>query len=367
MYLHIFGSMGMATYCYGIPVYLCQERTVYCYKRIVQLLILLFCGLLICSPVHAKSKYLFKVATIAPQGSIWTKRFRDFVAEVDEKSKGEVEFKVYPGGIMGDDRAIFRKMRVGQLHGGGFTMTGIGAVVPEFSVMGIPFLFRSYEEVDHVRNGLLPAFRKAFAEKGLELVAMTEVGFVYSMSTTPIATLDELKKTKTWAPEGDLLSIVYLKTLGITPLPLAIPDVLTSLQTGMVETVFNSLYGSIVLQWFTKTKYISDIPFGYAYGGFLLDRNKFAGLPEPYQLMIRETAQKHFSLLISDTRKSNSDSRQVLQDNGISLVIPEPATVKVLHSKRDETMQRFQSIAFSSKIYQATMKLLDEYRNQPHK
>lgn len=335
-------------------------------KRIVQLLILLFCGLFICSPVHGKAKYLFKVATIAPEGSIWTKRFRDFVEEVDEKSHGEVGFKVYSGGIMGDDRAMYRKMRVGQLHGGGFTMTGIGTVVPDFRVMGIPFLFRSYGEVDHVQNGLLPLFRKAFAKKGLELVAMTEVGFVYSMSTAPISTLDELKETKTWAPEGDPLSIVFLQNLGITPLPLAIPDVLTSLQTGLVETVFNSLYGNIVLQWFTKTNYISDIPFGYAYGGFFLDRKKFTRLPEPYQVMIREIAQKHFTLLIGDTRKSNSDSRQVLQDNGIIMVMPDPTHVKVLHSKREETVQQLNGIAFSPQIYQAAMKLLDEYRNQRH-
>lgn len=334
-------------------------------KRTVQLFILLFCTLLICSPVHAKAKYLFKVATIAPEGSIWTKRFRDFVAEVEEKSNGEVGFKVYPGGIMGDDRAMYRKIRVGQLHGGGFTMTGIGAVVPEFRIMGIPFLFRSYEEVDHVRKGLLPSFRKAFAAKGLELVAMTEVGFVYSMSTRPITTLDELKKTKIWAPEGDPLSTAYLQTLGITPLPLAIPDVLTSLQTGMLETVFNSLYGTIVLQWFTKTKYISDIPFGYAYGGFLLDRKKFSRLPAPHQQLIREIAKKHFTLLITDTRKSNKDSRKVLQNNGISLIAPEAATVELLQSKRDETVQRIRGVAFSSQIYQTATKLLDEYRNQP--
>ncbi|BCO09909.1 sialic acid-binding periplasmic protein SiaP [Desulfolithobacter dissulfuricans] len=339
----------------------------YCCKRNFQLLAFLFCALLICSQAQARTKYLFKVATIAPEGSIWTKRFHDFAAEVEEKSNGEVGFKVYPGGIMGDDRAMYRKMRIGQLHGGGFTMTGIGTVVPDFRVMGIPFLFRSYEEVDHVMEGLWPFFSKAFAAKGLELIAMTEVGFVYSMSISPVSTLSELKKSKIWAPEGDPVSIAYLETLGITPLPLGIPDVLTSLQTGMVETVFNSLYGAIVLQWFTKTKYISDIPFAYAYGCLLLDRKRFARLPESYRSMIKETARKHFSLLITDTRKSNSDSRQVLQDNGISMVLPDPGDVEDLRNMREETVQRVQGTAFSPQIYKTTMKLLDDYRNQAYK
>ena len=92
--------------------------------------------------VHAgRSKYTFKVASLAPEGSVWAKRFRDFTNEVTEKSGGEISFKIYAGGVMGDDRAMYRKMRVGQINGGGFTMTGISEVVPDFRVLGIPFLF----------------------------------------------------------------------------------------------------------------------------------------------------------------------------------------------------------------------------------
>lgn len=332
--------------------------------QIIVLLLLCFC---ICSPVQAKSKYLFKVATIAPEGSIWIKRFRNFAEEVNKKTQGEVEFKVYAGGIMGDDRAMYRKIRIGQLQGGGFTMTGIGSVVPDFRVMGIPFLFHSYEEVDHVAEGLWPLFGKAFTDNGLELIAMTEVGFVYSMSTSPVATIDELKKSKVWAPEDDPISIAYLETLGITPLPLAIPDVLTSLQTGMVETVFNSLYGAIVLQWFTKARYISDIPFGYAYGCLLLDRKKFTRLSDSYQSMVRESAKKHFGLLVTDTRNSNKEAREVLQDNGVSMVAPDRNDVEALNSMRDQTVRRMQGKAFSPQIYTTTIQLLNEYRNQAHK
>ena len=165
----------------------------------------------------ATPKYLFKVASIAPDGSVWAKRFQDFADEVEKKSNGEVGFKVYLGGVMGDDTAMYRKMQIGQLHGGGFTMTGIGPVVDDFRVMGIPFLFNSYDEADYVRKGLTPLFQKEFADKGLELVAMTEVGFVYSMSTRPLLTLDDLARSKSWVPAGDPISETFLKQLGITP------------------------------------------------------------------------------------------------------------------------------------------------------
>jgi len=255
-------------------------------------------------------------------------------------------------------------MQISQLQGGGFTMTGIGPVVPDFRVMGIPFLFHSYDEVDWVKKGLLPHFEKAFSVKGLELIAMTEVGFVYSMSTYPLLTLDDLVKTKSWVPKGDPISATFLQTLGMTPISLSIPDVLTSLQTGMVNTVYNSLYGSIVLQWFTKAIYISDTPFGYAYGALLIDKEKFSKLPPQYASLIKSSARKHFDLLIEDTRKSNEEARQVLKDNNVSFTVPDEGEVDQLCAKREETVRLMEGKGFSASIYEETMRLLNEYRNR---
>ena len=310
----------------------------------------------------ATAKYTFKIASLAPEGSVWITQFREFAKEVTEKSNGEIEFRIYPGGIMGDDQAMYRKMRVGQLQGGGFTMTGIADVVPDFRVMAIPFLFRSYEEVNRVRDGLVPFFKNKFNEAGLEFVAMTEVGFIYTMSTEPMKSVDDLKKSKSWAPSGDPVTATFLANLGITPIPLSIPDVLTSLQTGLVDTVFNSLYGSIVLQWYTKARCITDVPFGYAYGVFLLDRKSFSRLPPNYTALIHTTAEKYFSALIDDTRKSNEESRQVLEQNGVTFVQAEPGIVKELQVQRDKTVQQLLGNAFSPEVYALAAGILEEYR-----
>jgi len=330
--------------------------------QVVTLIIALFCASV--PQAIASPKYLFKVASLAPEGSVWTKRFREFSQEVEDKSNGEVDFKIYAGGVMGDDLAMYRKMRVGQLNGGGFTMIGIGPVVPDFRVMSIPFLLHSYEEVDWVKQGLMEHFNKAFAENGLELISLTEVGFIYTMSTAPISTVEELKKSTCWTPDNDPLSAGFLQTLGVTPIPLSIPDVLTSLQTGLVSTVFNSFYGSIVLQWYTKVKYITDMPFGYAYGAFLLDRKQFARLPEKYGELIKTAAAKHFGVLLEDTRKSNEEARSVLKDNGVTLVNTAPGALTDLEVIRDKTVMRLKGKAFSDEIYEEMMRLLAQYRSR---
>jgi len=338
-------------------------------KTLIKILVSLFITLLLVISVDetyaSRPKYLFKVASLAPEGSIWTRTFRNFTKEVEEKSGGEIGFKIYAGGVMGDDRSMYRKMRVGQLNGGGFTMTGISEVVPDFRVLGIPFMFNSYDEVDRVKERLLPRFEKEFDDKGMVLLAMSEVGFIYTMSTSSISTLAELKQSKAWAPEGDPISRALLETVGVTPIPLSIPDVLTSLQTGLINTTFNSFYGSIVLQWFTKISYITDIPFVYAYGAFVLDKNTFSKLPTHYADMMKTVAQSHFEKLLVDTRKSNKEAMQVLIDNGISLVKPTPMfKAELQNNYREMTVQKLIDDAFSKSIYEEAMMHLDNYHKE---
>ena len=323
-------------------------------------LVYLFCT----SPLQAKPQYLFKVATLAPAGSVWIEQFEKFSEKVVQDTGGEVGFRIYPGGVMGDDQAMLRKIRVGQLHGGGFTMTGVSMQVPDFRVMGIPFLLESYEEVDFVRKGLMPEFKKQFQETGLEFVAMTEVGFIYAMSTKPVNNYDMFKGTKNWSPTGDPISEAFLKSMGITPTSLTIPDVLSSLQSGLVETVYNSLYGSIIMQWFTKAHYIVDYPYGYAYGVFALSSKKFNALPPEHQAAIHKAAEIYFPILLAETRKSNKESRHVLAERGNEFLSLDDKTIRTLKDKRDLAVEQMIPEAVSEKIYKITTQLIDEYRGQ---
>ncbi len=309
-------------------------------------------------------KNLFKVASLAPEGSIWAKRFNEFSQEVRDETKGEVGFRSYPGGVMGDDRAMFRKLKIGQLQGGGFTMTGIGDVVPDFRVMGIPFLLDSYDEVDRVLTHLWPRLQAAFAEKDLVLLAVSEVGFLYAMSIVPLATVDDFRKSKCWAPEGDPIGMAYLEMIGVTPIQLAIPDVLTALQTGLVDTVFNGFYGSIVLQWFTRIKYITNIPFAYTYGAIVLDKRSFSRLSPEGAAVVLKSAKKYFGMLVQDTRKSNEEALTALQKQGITLVPATEEAALTFKAQRDKTVAKIIGNAFSREIYEDAMAVLENDRGR---
>ncbi|MBW1636209.1 MAG: TRAP transporter substrate-binding protein DctP, partial [Deltaproteobacteria bacterium] len=194
--------------------------------------------------------------------------------------------------------------------------------------------------------------------------SLSEVAFIYAMSTKPVATITDLKNSTNWIPAGDPVSGSLLKSLGISPVQLSIPDVLSSLQSGLVETVYNSLYGSIILQWFTKAKYITDMPYGYAYGVFLLDGKAFARLPEEYKELIHTAAAKHFPVLLKKTRTSNSEARQVLMDRGVKFIKASPGTLRQLHKSRDASIGNLTKSAFSPEIYRRTIELLEEFRKK---
>lgn len=316
------------------------------------------------SDLYAKPKHLFKIASLAPEGSVWVDSFKEFAAEVTEKTGGEIGFRIYPGGVMGDDRAMYRKMRVGQLHGGGFTMTGLADIVPDFRVMAIPFLFQSYEEIDAVSSQLQPLFKQRFAEKGLHFIAMTEVGFVYTFSNKSRVTIDDLRQAKTWTPSDDPLTAEFLESLGISPITLAIPDVLSSLQTGLIDTAFNSLYGSIVLQWYTKAPFVTDAPYGYAYGVFIMSEKALSQLSDDQKQILDEAAEKHFAELILKTRQSNKDSRTVLADRGVTFVQTTPEILETLEQHRDNAVKASIGKSFSEEIFQTATQALNTFRNR---
>jgi TRAP-type C4-dicarboxylate transport system substrate-binding protein len=312
---------------------------------------------------EAKPGHTFKIASLAPEGSVWVDSFKQFAEEVTEKTDGEIGFRIYPGGIMGDDKAMYRKMRVGQLHGGGFTMTGIADIVNDFRILAIPFMFSSYEEVDHAVTALLPHFNNEFSNHGLQLIAMTEVGFVYTFSAMPKVTIEDLRNGKTWSPSNDPLTTEFLKSLGISPITLTIPDVLSSLQSGLVDTAFNSLYGSIVLQWFTKAPYVTDQPYGYAYGAFIMSQKAMTRISPEHQRIIEQAADKYFSELIIKTRKSNRDSRDVLVDQGVTFVKTTEEVVKKLEHHRDLTISKLVGSSFSTQSFDILKTALYQFRS----
>lgn len=261
-----------------------------------------------------------KIATVAPDGSHWMEQMRAGAEQIRQRTAGRVTVKFYPGGVMGNDAQILRKIRVGQLQGGAFTAGGLGERYSSLNLYGIPLLFRSLDEVDHVRSHLDPKLLAGLEQAGFVSFGFIEGGFAKLLSNEPVSSVDDIRRKKVWVPEGDQISFLAMQALGLSPVVLPITDVLTGLQTGLIEITFASPVAALVLQWHTKVTYITELPISYSMGIFALDREAFRGLDAADQQVLREVMTDVANRLDRAAREDNEGAREVLLKSGLQTV-----------------------------------------------
>jgi TRAP-type C4-dicarboxylate transport system substrate-binding protein len=264
--------------------------------------------------------FILKLATLAPEGSAWMKTFHKMNDELESETGGTLKMRPYSGGVMGDDQAVLRKMRIGQIHAAGLTGLGLGSICPDIQVLGIPFLFQNYDEIDYVLAKLTGRVERIFQEKGYVLLGWSEIGFIYMMSNTPVTSLETLRGGKVWMPEGDPVSQAVFIKAGVSPIPLGISDVLLALQTGLVDVIYSPPLGAIALQWFTKVKYINRVPLSYALGGVVITEKALKSIPDNRQEILKTVFRKNLKHLNAQTRTSNEEALQVIAREGIQSV-----------------------------------------------
>ncbi len=305
---------------------------------------------------------LIKMATLAPEGSSWVKAFNALNTEVMKKTENKVQFRIYPGGVLGDETDMLRKLKIGQIQGVAVTSSGLSTFFKEMDVLQIPFLFQTYEEVDTVLKKMDPFFRKGLEDNGYMFLGWSEAGFVYLMSTVPVASVADLKKAKVWIWEDSPMSKAIFDEAGVKAIPLSIPDVLVGLQTGLVDVIYAPPTGAISLQWFTKVKYLTDVPLVYLAGGVIVKKDIFKQIPQSFQNFILESFQQHLDQLKIITRNENRDAMKVMVKNGVKIITPSKDQIDEYKRLSNKAMGHIRGQTFSKKVLEEVISLLESYR-----
>lgn len=323
-------------------------------KKIFMLILIIMLIIPVLS--FADAKYIIKFASVAPEGSTWMNVMQDLDEIIQEKTKGEVKFKFYPGGVSGDEKDVLKKMKINQLHAAGFTSQGMGEVVPEVRILNIPLTINNEKEVDYVLEKMSPYFEKQFEKKGFIVLGWPEVGFAYIFSKQKIDSIDAFRKIKMWIWGEDILVNTLFKELGVVPIPLSLIDVMQALQTGMIEGVYGSPLSAVAMQWQTMTKYILNVRIAYVPGGVLINKNFWMKIPENHRKVIMEESRKAFKKLTELSRKENEDALGILKKSGI--VFTEIANKKDLDTFAEVSEKTANSLI--GKFY--TKELLNELK-----
>lgn len=270
---------------------------------------------------------LFKIATIAPEGSTWMKLMHELDTRIREETGGQVGFRFYPGGQQGSDLDAMRKIRSGQIQGAGLTGVGLGEIEPSLRIMELPFLFRSEEEIALAHQTLDPVFEERLSRRGFHLIGWAEVGFVYLFSQQPVRSIADLRAQKTWLWEGDPLAEALLEELGVSPVPLNISDVLTSLQTGIVDAVYATPYACLSLQWFPRLSCMVDLPLTNSLGAVVVSDAAWQRLTPEQQAIVTRICQDIFARLIDATHQQNEEATAAITTRNITKITPDAAAI----------------------------------------
>ena len=304
-----------------------------------------------------------KVAVVMPDGSTWTNSLRNMASEIEKQTAGEVKFKIYAGGVSGDEVDVIRKMQVNRIHAAGFSGVGLGILLPKIRILEAPMLYKNYEEIDLVKEKLYNEFSEDFAKRGYVLLGFVEAGFVYFFSKKNMSGHDGLKNIRMWVWKSDTVAKTTLETFGIKTYPLHLADVNTGLETGMIDSFYSPPLAAIVFQWFSKIQYFLDYPMVNSTGALLIKKSIFNKLSKENQKIFKKTAKKYSRELIRLARKENEKALAVLKKEGIIFESPPQKQITSFHEDAGKIYEKSIPQLYSRELFNRVQDILKTHRN----
>jgi len=325
-------------------------------------LTLVLLALVIAGPAHAQQ---LKIATLAPEASEWMQALRAGAKEIRERTESRVQFKIFGGGIQGSDTAVLRKMRIGALHGGAFTPIALNDVYADIDLYGMPLVFASEDEAAYVRERMDARLADGLEEAGFVSFGFAATGFAKIMSNHPVHGVADLEGKKVWVPEGDQLSYAAMLALKLSPQTLPLTDVMTGLQTELIDIIPVSPIGALVMQWHTKVKYVTDMPLVYTVGLLVIDKRAFNKLQPGDQAIVREVMSRIYAEYDKKNLVDDAGAMQALLNAGIKRIIPDQQEIQEIRDILKVTNRSFaEEGELSLELYDEMLSYVAEYRSE---
>jgi TRAP-type C4-dicarboxylate transport system substrate-binding protein len=310
----------------------------------------------------AQPQHEIKLATLAPENSSLMKIFREMNGEVLRETGGRVGFKLFSGFVLGDERDVFRKMRIGLIHAATFTSTFLADINPDIRALQIPFLFNNYQEVDYILKTMVNDFNESFSARGYQVLGWSEIGFIYVMTTVPVSKVEDWKGKKVWTRANSPMANSVFSKAQVSPVTVGAPDVLVALQTNLLEVVYNSPYYALVTQWYTRVKYITDVPLAYVGGGLIISNKVFSRLSPQDQDAVRRVCRRYLRRLTERTRKDNQEALTLMLKRGVKKITIEPAELERFKELLDQAMAGVDPKILPKDTLKKVRKKLEDYR-----
>lgn len=260
------------------------------------------------------------LATLAPDGSPWHKQLERMGNEWRQGTDSRVRLRIFPGGVAGDDPAIVRKIRIGRLGAGAVSVVGLTEIDDAFKVFGIPLFFDSYEEFAYVLDRLGPTLAERVEKKGFVLLHWIHGGWIHIFSKKKVETVDDLKSVKMFTSAGSHEMVRVWQENGFKPVPLATTDVLTGLQTGMIEGIPAPPVGALAMQWFRHTPYMLEPGVAPLVGATIVSQRAWNRISEADREVLRRSAEQVEARLAAEIPEKDRESVAEMRKRGLEII-----------------------------------------------
>ncbi len=304
-----------------------------------------------------------KMGTIAPANTPWDTALKTIASDWSTISGGEVNVRLYPGAIAGDENDMIRKMRIGQLQAAALSGEGLKQIVNDVIILDLPFLFSSGREFRWVLDRVTPDFKKRFEEKGFVLLGWNIAGWINFFSRDPVVTPSDLMPQKLAVSAGNDSAIVQgWQQAGFQVVPIGISNLMSALSSGMVDAFYTEPLAAAAYQWFGIAKYMCDLKIAPLLGGIVMSERAWRQVPEEYRQPFLAATEKAEGPIFRNMSALESEAMNVMTQNGLVVDKVPPSAAAEWRSTLTTGFESLAGRAYSKEAYHEILGLVQEYR-----
>ena len=327
---------------------------------------LLVVGLLLSGVWQASawgSEKQLRIGSLVPKNSVYHRQLMELGEVWKKGQEGAPKFNVFTDGTQGGEAEMTRRMRIGQLQGALLSVVGLREIEPSVAALqAMPLLFKTWEEVDYVREKMRPAMEKKFADKGFVVLSWGDAGWVRFFSKDPAVRPDDYKKMKffAWGAEADQQAI--MKSLGYTPVPLEPTDILPAIQTGMITVVPSTPYFALATQIYNTAPYMLEINWAPIVGALVVTQKTWAEMSPELQAAMRSASDKAGAVIRAQARKEVDEAVDAMKKRGLKVTHPTPEQMQEWNALADSLYPRIRGTMVPADTFDEVMMHLKAYR-----
>jgi TRAP-type C4-dicarboxylate transport system substrate-binding protein len=331
-------------------------------KRYASAILLVFFLVSSASPLSAKT--ILRLGTLVPNGSAWHKIIQRMGAEWQKATNGEVTLRVYAGGVVGDESEMIRKMRIGQLQAAAISNAGLAEIDPRAYAVMLPMMFESYEEWDYVRQKINPILEEKLKESGFIVLAWSDAGWVYFFTNEKMTRPEELKKMKLAASATEPTTVNIFKWAGFNPVPISNVDLITGVQTGLIDAAYMPIMLAEASQFYRQAKNMTDMKWAPLQGAVVMHENGWKRLTPEQQKQVLTIAQDAGEELKRNIREHEERSLNAMKSRGLQVWPVDEEAAAEWRRAAESAYSRIRGKMVPPEIFDEVKRLRDEFQSK---